>query len=123
MTTLDIELLDLSIFISQSTKVTTLGDSYRSDLDRSKLFVLLHIHLRYGVVGIAPHVRLDSLGVAGEDILPVSFPELAECKVSDLAKLAVALLVSDAAFSEILDREVHTLKLVEKTDISQGAIS
>ena len=84
--------------------------------------MLLHIHLRYGVVGITPHVGLNGLGVAGEDILPVSFSELAECEVSDLTELAVALLIPDAAFSQILDREVHTLKLVEKTDVPQGTI-
>jgi len=120
---LEIKLLDLTIFVSKCSKIAALRDSYRCDLDAFESFILLDINFRYGMICIAPHVRLNCIRVASNHVLPISFSELAECEVGDSTQLAVALIIPDAAFAQVLDREVHALKLVEEADISQGSVS
>ena len=61
--------------------------------------------------------------MTGDDVLPVSFSELTEVEVVDLAELHVALFVPDHAFDKVLLREVHGLELVQERDVSEVAVN
>jgi len=74
---------------------------------------LLHVNFGNTMICIAPHVWLDRLLMASDNILPVSFSELTEVKLGHFAQLAISFIVSNVSLLEILLGEVHALELVE----------
>ena len=74
------------------------------------------------MIGVTPHVWLGGRLVTGKDVLPVAFSKLTEIKVVDFAKLAIAFLVADHSFDQVLLRKVHALELVEQADVSKVSV-